>query len=99
MKDKLWKERIKYFLLGTLVVTGILFLVGADSLNPPPPHYGRFQISSWATSLGDNSGAVGAFVIDTVTGETKTVYGRIYGNPGEGKLIKNDLRKPFIAIE
>lgn len=99
MKDKPWAERIKYFLFGAFVVAGILFLAGADSLSPPPPNYGRFQISSWATSFGENSGAVGAFVVDTVTGETKTVYSRIYGTPGEGKLIKNDLKKPFIAIE
>lgn len=100
MKDKrLLAERVKYFLLGIAVVTGILFLAGADTLAPPPPNYGRFQISSWATSFGSNSGGVGAFVIDTVTGETKTVYSRIYGAPEEGKLIKNDLKKPFIAID
>ncbi len=100
MKDKqLWTERIKFFLLGIAVVTGILFLAGADTLSPPPPNYGRFQISSWATSFGNNSGGVGAFVVDTITGETKTVYSRIYGAPVEGKLIKNELKKPFIAID
>jgi len=100
MKDKLlWTERAKYFLLGMAVVTGILFLAGADTLAPPPPNYGRFQISSWATSFGNNSGGVGAFVVDTITGETKTVYSRIYGAPVEGKLIKNDLKKPFISID
>lgn len=99
MKDKLWSERIKFFLLGMLVVTGILFLAGADTLTPPPPNYGRFQISSWATSFGNNSGGVGVFVVDTITGETKTVYSRIYGAPDEGKLIKNDLKRPFVAID
>lgn len=100
MKDKqLWTERTKFFLLGIAVVTGILFLAGADSLNPPPPNYGRFQISSWATSFGNNSGGVGAFVIDTITGETKTVYSRIYGAPEEGKILKNDLKKPFVTID
>lgn len=100
MKDKLWSERIKFFILGILAVTGILFLAGADSLSPPPPNYGRFQISSWATSFGNNSGGVGAFVVDTVSGETRTVYSRIYGVvPVEGKLIKNDLKKPFISID
>jgi hypothetical protein len=100
MKDKqFWAERAKFFLLGIACVAGILFLAGADTLAPPPPNYGRFQISSWATSFGNNSGGVGAFVIDTVTGETKTVYSRIYGAPEDGKLIKNDLKKPFIAID
>jgi hypothetical protein len=100
MKDKqLWAERAKYFLLGIGVITGIIFLIGADTLSPPPPNYGRFQISSWATSFGNNSGGVGAFVVDTVTGETKTVYSRIYGAPEEGKIVKNDLKKPFIAID
>lgn len=100
MKDKqLWTERTKFFLLGIAVVTGILFLTGADSLSPPAPNYGRFQISSWATSFGNNSGGVGAFIIDTITGETKTVYSRIYGAPEEGKILKNDLKKPFISMD
>jgi hypothetical protein len=100
MKEKIWSERIRFFLLGVLFVAGILFLTGADTLSPPPPNYGRYQISSWATSFGNNSGGVGAFVVDTVSGETKTVYSRIYGPvPGDGKLIKNDLKKPFASID
>jgi hypothetical protein len=96
-KDQLWFERVKCFLLGILAVVGLLFLLGAD--NAPPPHYGRYQISAWSGSLGKDSGGVGAFVIDTVSGEAKTVYTRIYGKPGKGKIHKNNLKMPFASMQ
>lgn len=48
---------------------------------------------------GKNSGAVGAFVMDTVSGETRTVYMRTYGKPPASRAVKNDLKKPFHAID
>ncbi|NTV13507.1 MAG: hypothetical protein HGA96_06195 [Desulfobulbaceae bacterium] len=95
--------RVKYFLLGLSVSLLMLFLTGAMN-DPGAPSsanlsFGRYQISSWATSFGDKGGVVGAFVIDTFSGETKTVYSRMYGPAVEGEVIKNDLKKPFMSIQ
>ena len=96
------KERglkVKYFLLGIASAILLLMLTGAEFAPEPTLNFGRYQLSSWATSVGKDSGALGAFVIDTVSGETKTVYSRIYGNPPESKVVKNDLKKPFASIK
>jgi len=61
-------------------------------------NFGRYQISAWASQLNQDGGAIGAFVMDTVSGETRTVYMRTYGNPGKSKVVRNDLKKPFNAI-
>ena len=95
--------KLKYFLLGT--ATGLLFLLLTGAMNDPGApgsanlNFGRYQISSWATSFGDKGGAIGAFVIDTVSGETRTVYSRTYGPTMEGEILKNDLKKPFASIQ
>lgn len=95
--------KLKFFLLGVGASLALLFLTGAmnDSGAPSSANlaYGRYQISSWATSFGDKGGVVGAFVIDTFTGETKTVYSRSYGPTMEGEVMKNDLKKPFTAMQ
>ncbi len=91
--------KIKYFLMGIGSAIIFLMLTGAEFASEPTLNFGRYQISSWATSFGKESGALGAFVIDTVSGETKTVYSRIYGNPPSTRVIKNDLKKPFVAIK
>jgi len=97
--DPLTSTRIRYFLLGLASGLILLALTGADFVDQQPTlGFGRYQLSSWATSFGKDSGALGAFVIDTVSGETKTVYSRIYGNPPDTRIIKNDLKKPFSAI-
>lgn len=97
--DNLTRTRIKYFILGLASGLLVLVLTGADFIDKQPTlAFGRYQLSSWATSFGNDSGAIGAFVIDTVSGETKTVYSRIYGNPPATRIIKNDLKKPFSAI-
>ena len=95
--------KIKYFLLGAVASLLMLLLTGAMN-DPGAPStanlcFGRYQISSWATSFGDKGGAIGAFVIDTISGETRTVYSRTFGPTMEGEIIKNDLKKPFNAIQ
>jgi hypothetical protein len=97
LKNKVLKERVTFFLLGALAVFGMLFLLGAD--NAVIIDNGRYQLSSWAGSFGKNSGGVGAFIVDTVTGETKTAYTRIYGEPENGRVIKNNLNKPFNSMD
>lgn len=95
--DREYKVKIKYFLLG-LGFAMTLFLLTAASNTPPAPNYGRFQISSWAGQLGPNGGGVGAFVVDTASGETKTVYSRFYGDVGDSKIDKNNLKLPFSSM-
>ena len=98
--NKNWSERIKFFLLGMLAVLGLLMVTGAGPNSTTPTlQFGRYQISAWGTALGAKSGAMGVFIVDTVSGETKTVYSRTYGNPGATKVLKNDLKKPFASIE
>ncbi len=91
-------EKLKFFLLGILTLTGILLLTGAADKTAPTLNYGRYQLSAWATQLDRNSGIIGAFVMDTVSGETKTVYLREYGDIPESRIAKNDLKKSFSAI-
>jgi len=95
--------KLTYIILGAGATLLMLLLTGAlnDSGAPSSANlsYGRYQISSWATSFGDKGGVVGAFVIDTFTGETKTVYSRTYGPNIEGDVLKNDLKKPFTSMQ
>ncbi len=93
----IWRERLRFFLLGMLVLTGFLMLTGGVD-NTPPINAGRYQLSAWSGALGSQGGGVGAFVIDTVSGEVRTAYSRIYGAPGEGELIKNNLNRPFASM-
>lgn len=92
------KLKLQYFLLGVGCSAIIAFLTGATNVNPPP-NYGRYQISSWAGQIGSNSGTVGAFVVDTATGETRTVYSRIYGEYGETKVERNNLKTVFTSMD
>jgi hypothetical protein len=96
--ETLWKERFRFLLLGILLAIGFVLLTGGMD-STPPPNYGRYQLSAWAGPLGPQGGAVGAFVIDTASGETRTVYSRVYGNPGEGSIIKHNLNRPFSAMQ
>jgi hypothetical protein len=92
------KERttnLKYFLLGLLVVVGVILLMGNGN---SAPHYGRYQVSAWGTAFGGFSGGCGAFITDTATGKTKTAYMNIYG-PSEGiSIFKDNLGKNFYDI-
>lgn len=96
--------KMKYFLLG--IGSSLLLLLLTGAMNDPGApgsanlSFGRYQLSSWATPFGDHGGAMGAFVIDTVSGETRTVYSRTFGStPMEGEVIKNDLKKSFASIQ
>lgn len=96
--------KIKYFLLG--IGSSLLLLLLTGAMNDPGApgsanlNFGRYQISTWATPFGNQGGAMGAFVIDTVSGETKTVYSRTFGPAAmEGEVIKNDLKKIFTSIQ
>jgi hypothetical protein len=98
---KTWRERFLYFTLGILSLALMLFILGASTeyQNNTTLNFGRYAISSWATQIDSKSGVVGAFVLDTVSGETRTVYIRTYGNVPETKVEKNDLKKPFFSIQ
>ena len=97
---KKWRERFLYFSLGIISLAAVFFLLGASSdFQNNTLNFGRYAISSWATQIDNKSGVIGAFVLDTVSGETRTVYIRTYGDTPESKVIKSDLKKPFIAIE
>ena len=98
-KKSRWREKVLFFSLGALFFLTVALLMGAASdLQNTTLNFGRYQLSSWATQLDDDSGAIGAFVIDTVSGETRTVYMRTYGKTGESKVVRNDLKKPFNSI-
>ncbi len=97
---KIWRERVLYFSLGILSVAVVFFILGASSdYQNNTLNFGRYAISSWATQIDQKSGVVGAFVMDTVSGETRTVYIRTYGAIPESKADKNNLKKPFISME
>lgn len=76
----------------------IVFLTAAANTNPSP-HYGRYQISSWASQTGADGGSIGAFVLDTATGETKTVYSRTYGKVEGSKVERNNLKTVFTSMQ
>ena len=82
------KERVRFLLMGILMVAGAIFLMGATTEKPIIEN-GRYQLSAW----GDGQ-AHGAFVIDSVSGETRIVY--MYKELEDGKsMVKNNLNKPF----
>jgi hypothetical protein len=92
MQNKLLKERVKFFCLGMLMVLGVVFLMGSTN-DKVVIDNGRYQVSAW----GDGK-AHGAFIVDTVSGETKIVYR--YKELGDKKsLERSDLNKPFSKIK
>lgn len=109
-KDQLTKERIKFFVLGMLVVIGMGMLISANitvvpmdlsekSKEMPVLGNGRYQISAWGGTFGSHSGGFGAFVVDTLSGESKIVYICVYGAPDKGNVVNNNLNKPFASME
>jgi len=100
---KILRERLLYFSLGVLSLAAVSFLLGAASdyqnSNNTTLNFGRYAVSSWATQLDNKSAVVGAFVLDTVSGETRTVYYRTYGEVPKSEASKNDLKKPFNSIQ
>ena len=93
------KERFTFLILGAGGIILVMLLTGATDYTNSSLNFGRYQISSWATRIGEDSGVVGAFVMDTVSGETKTVYIRTYGKPSRGKVVKNNLEESFSAYK
>lgn len=75
-----------------------LLLGAASDYKNNTLNFGRYQLSAWGTQLGENGGAVGAFVMDTVSGETRTAYIRTYGDTPQSRVVKNDLKQPFNSI-
>ncbi|MEA1933044.1 MAG: hypothetical protein U9N60_01205 [Thermodesulfobacteriota bacterium] len=70
-EKKIRAQKIKYFLLGVFAILGLFLLTGASLDNEIPTlGFGRYQISSWGSSLGDKGGAIGVFIVDTVSGCT-----------------------------
>jgi hypothetical protein len=90
-------SRLVWLLFGALSSVLVLFLLGATDVGPP--NYGRYQVSSWSTSINKEKAVVGAFVIDTATGETKNVYTRIVNPDGTGRFLRNDLNTTFYSIK
>jgi hypothetical protein len=84
MKNKLQRERLKFFFWGMLLAVSLVVLMGASGNS-----IGRYQVSAWS---GSGIG-FGAFIADTTTGETKIVY----LNSGTEK--QNHLGMPFSDIE
>ena len=97
------RERLLYFSLGVVSLALVSFLMGAatdyQNNNNTTLNFGRYAISSWATQVDNKSGVVGAFVLDTVSGETRTVYYRTYGDVPKSEAQKNELKKSFNAIQ
>lgn len=100
MKEKkLLREKLLYFAFGALSLALATLLLGAASDHRNSTlNFGRYQLAAWATQVDDKSGLVGAFVMDTVSGETRTAYIRAYGDLPSSRVIKKDLKKPFSAI-
>ena len=90
-------SKLSWLILGAMTVLVALLLVGATDVSAP--HYGRYQLSSWSASIDDEHAVVGAFIIDTATGETKTVYTRAIDANGKGAVFKNNLKKTFHSIQ
>ncbi len=93
------KSKAHIFIFLIMCIFMVFFLIewSPASSSSPPPHYGRFQLQSWAAPM-NNGVLVGALVIDTATGETKTVYSRLVKSETESVVFINQLRKPFIQI-
>lgn len=91
------KSRLMLVLLGALSFALVLLLVGATDVSAP--NYGRYQLSSWSTEISSGKAVVGAFVVDTATGETKNVYTRIINPDGTGDVLKNNLNTTFYNIK
>lgn len=90
--------QLKFFILGILVTLFCVLFIGAIN-SAPPPNYGRYQLQSWATSPSDGGSMVGAFVIDTATGETKTVFSRHIKFGKKSVTYKNQLNRQFLNIK
>jgi hypothetical protein len=95
MESKLIKERVKFFCLGILVVLGAVFLMGTTNHRDQVIiDNGRYQVAAW----GDGKAHGGAFITDTISGETKIVYRYKQKSNGEG-IERSELNKAFSKIK
>lgn len=92
----MFREKLFYVLIGALVASSVFVLVGATDISPP--NYGRYQVSSWSSPIGTDSVAVGAFIVDSATGETKMVMQKTVSAKEMGLSGKDDTKKMFHAI-
>jgi hypothetical protein len=79
------KKTTKWILFCLLLSIALLFIVGAASQS-----MGRYELGVW----GGGGIGFGAFVMDTVTGETKIVY----LNTGMDTNQRNHIGKEFDEI-
>ena len=95
MADQQYRERIKFFLLGVLTIVGVLSLMGAKLLDQEEIlllNVDRYRLAAW----GDEK-AHGAFVMDSITGQTKIVY-RVKDIGEDLLLERNHLNLRFTEI-
>jgi len=85
------RERIKWLLLGFLMAVGIFSLMGNKSKDDVLLlANGRYQMAAWGDGI-----AHGAFVMDTLTGETKIVYR--YKDLGKDQFKERDNLKTLFT--
>lgn len=91
------KDRFVFILMGALATAVIFLLVGATDI--AAPHYGRYQVSAWSSPVGRDAVGVGAFIVDTATGETRMVFNRSFTASELDRKVKNELCKTFHGIK
>ncbi|NOS77762.1 MAG: hypothetical protein HOP35_07425 [Nitrospira sp.] len=93
MTEILNKMRARDLLLGFLLAVGMFVLMGYKGQDDVVLSNGRYQLAAWGDGV-----AHGAFVMDTLTGETKIVYR--YKNIGNDKFKERDnLNTVFVDIK
>ncbi len=89
-------SKMMWMFMGAVLAVVVMLLVGATDISAP--HYGRYQLSTWSSPVGEDKAVVGAFVIDTATGETRNVYTRLVDENGSGRVMKNGLKETFHSV-
>lgn len=93
MTEILNKMRARDLLLGFLLAVGMFVLMGYKGQDDVVLSNGRYQLAAWGDGV-----AHGAFVMDTLTGETKIVYR--YKSIGNDKFKERDnLNTVFVDIK
>lgn len=93
MTEILNKMRVRDLLLGFLLAVGMFVLMGYKGQDDVVLSNGRYQLAAWGDGV-----AHGAFVMDTLTGETKIVYR--YKSIGNDKFKERDnLNTVFVDIK
>ena len=90
LKNQLKHKAVLIF-SGAMVLVSLFLLTGSVAVVSGA---GRYQLDSWSHSNNNGTGQYGAFVIDTITGETQIVYLAQINNKTQ-RVIKNSLKKQF----